>query len=351
MRYLAGALIVAPLLAATTTGAAPEWVSKGTKPPRKVVVATTMFNVYGEHPGIEKRLEDAALLIDEAAREAHRRYSRQGLDLVVLTETMLTASNATGARDRAVPLDGLVLEQMGAKAREHRTYVVVPMMLLEASGEVSNAAVLIDRGGAVAGIYRKVHPVTDYGTDVVEGGVAPGQEFPVFDCDFGRLGIQICWDIVYDDGWQALARKGAEIVALPTAAPQTARPAAHALHGDYYVLSSTPLNNASLFSPIGMIQAQISEGRVLVREIDLSYAVVHWAPGLDEGRALTDRFGDRVGYVYYESEATGLFWSNDPQTPISEMLQELNLMEMAPYVERNRRAQDAARGGLPPDVR
>jgi predicted amidohydrolase len=352
MRHLVGALIVAPLLAsATTTRADSEWLSKGNRPPRKVIVATTMFNIYGEHPGLQTRLNDAASLIDEAAGEARRRYPNRGLDLVVLTETILTASNASAARDRAVPLAGPVLEQMGAKAREHRTYVVVPMMLAEASGDVSNAAVLFDRAGAVAGIYRKVHPVTDYGTDVVEGGVAPGRDFPVFECDFGRLGIQICWDIVYDDGWQALARKGAEIVALPTAAPQTARPAAHALHGDYYVLSSTPLNNASLFSPIGMIQSQITAGRVLVREIDLSYAVVHWAPGLEEGRALTDRFGDRVGYVYYESEATGLFWSNDPKTPISGMLQELGFMEMAPYVERNRRAQDAARGGPPPDVR
>jgi len=52
-----------------------------------------------------------------------------------------------------------------------------------------------------------------------------------------------------------------------------------------------------------------------------------------------------VGYVYYESEATGLFWSNDPQTPISKMLAEADFVEMAPYIERNRRAQDAARGG------
>jgi len=195
-----------------------------------------------------------------------------------------------------------------------------------------------------------VHPVTDWGTDIVEGGVAPGREFPVFDLDFGRLGIQICWDAVYDDGWEALARQGAEIVAFPSAAPHTARPAAYALRGDYWIVSSTPLNNASIFNPIGMIHAQIATGRVLVQQIDLSYAVVHWAPGLDEGRGPAERFGGRVGFVYYESEATGLFWSNDSTTPVSRMLAEMGLMEMAPYVERNRRAQDAARGGPPRNV-
>ena len=86
----------------------------------------------------------------------------------------------------------------------------------------SNAAVLVDRQGAIAGIYRKVHPVAMLGHDDLENGITPGCDFPVFDCDFGKLGIQICWDIVFDDGWQALADKGAEIVVWPTRSPATA---------------------------------------------------------------------------------------------------------------------------------
>jgi predicted amidohydrolase len=345
------AALLTAILVATAAHAQDRWASRGESAPRKVVVATTMYNLYGEHPGLEKRLADAASLVDAAAAEARRRYAGRGLDLVVLTETILTASSATGAAQRAVPLGGPVLDRMGARARAHQTYLVVPMMLAETDGRTTNAAVLLDRTGAVAGIYRKAHPVTDYGTDVVEGGVAPGEEFPVFDCDFGRLGIQICWDAVYDDGWESLARQGAEIVAFPSAAPHLARPAGFALRGGYWVVSSTPLNNASIFNPIGMVHGQITSGSVLVQEIDLAWAAVHWLPGLDEGRGLTARFGRRVGYVYYESEATGLFWSNDPATPISEMLADLGFMEMAPYVERNRRAQDAARGGPLPTVK
>jgi predicted amidohydrolase len=328
-------------------GAAPcaERSARGEDGPRKVVVATTMFNIYGPHPGLEGRLVDAEGLIDEAVAEARGQDPKRGLDLVVLTETLLTASNEPAAPDRAVPLAGPVLERMGAKAREHGTYLVVPMMLAEEDGRVSNAAVLLDRSGQVAGIYRKVYPVIDWGTDVVEGGVAPGTGFPVFETDFGRLGILICWDAVYEEGWETLARRGAEIVAFPSAAPHMARPSMHALRSGYWVVTSTPLNNASIFNPLGMVHAQITSGRVLVQEIDLSSVAVHWAPGLEEGRGLTERFGDRVGYVYYESEATGLFWSNDPKTPISEMVAEAGFMEMGPYVERNRRAQDAARGG------
>ena len=105
------------------------------------------------------------------------------------------------------------------------------MDLLEegSSGPVFfNAAVLLDRRGTVAGIYRKVHPVALVGRDDLEDGITPGSEFPVFDCDFGKLGIQICWDLTFDDGWQALADKGAELVVWPSTSPATALSAARA---------------------------------------------------------------------------------------------------------------------------
>ena len=65
--------------------------------------------------------------------------------------------------------------------------------------------------------YRKMHQVAVVGKDDLEGGVTPGGVTPVFACDFGKLGVQICWDIQFDDGWQALANAGAEIVAWPSA--------------------------------------------------------------------------------------------------------------------------------------
>ena len=75
--------------------------------------------------------------------------------------------------------------------------------------KVYNACILLDRQGKVAGIYRKVYVVAD-DANVLEGGALPGKDFPVFPCDFGKLGIQICFDMSYDAGWETLARKGAE---------------------------------------------------------------------------------------------------------------------------------------------
>ncbi len=54
----------------------------------------------------------------------------------------------------------------------------------------------------------------------MEGGTTPGKNLPVFDCDFGKLAIQICYDMEFDRGWQELARQGAELIAWPTQSPR-----------------------------------------------------------------------------------------------------------------------------------
>ena len=316
--------------------------------PRKVVVATSMFGPYGQWPGLEKRLDELGEIIDAMAASAAQQDPPKSLDLAILTEDAVCGGSRGTAADRSVPLQGELLDKMGAQARQHRTYLVLPLFLREEDGTFSNAAVLLDRRGEVAGIYRKVHPVLGQDDHILEGGVTPGRDFPVFTCDFGKLGIQICFDMACDDGWDSLAHQGAEIIAWPTQSPQTAKTACRALHGRCYVVSSTWRNNLSIFEPTGMPAAQVREPEsLLVHELDLSYALLPWSSTLRNGQALTERFGDRVGYRYYESEDRGIFWSNDLSTSIGAMIRELDLEEVEIHVERNRQAQDTARGAPP----
>lgn len=320
--------------------------AKADRPCRKVVVGTAIFGPYGKYPGLEARLEELGGLIDEMAREASARRPGRGLDLAILPETVVTGSGEE-ARDRAIPLDGPVKEAFGGLARKHGTYILVGMDLAEpgpGSTLYSNAAILFDRRGEVVGIYRKRHPVAYVGSDVLEGGVTPGRDCPVFDCDFGKLGVQICWDVQYGEGWDALAKAGAEIVAWPTASPATLTPSALAARHRYFIASSVWRNNAAIYEPTGMAAARIEEpSRVLVHEIDLSYAILGWSGFLRNGEALRERYGDRVGFHYDPREDMGLFWSNDPETTIGAMVRSIGGEEIDAQVERNRRLQDSAR--------
>ena len=315
---------------------------------RKVVVGTLMFNMFHKYPGLDKRLEELGKYIDQMAEEAKSKYPGSHLDIVALPELAVNGDAKGSAADISVPLEGPVLNSMGAKARQHQCYIAVPLYLVDdkSKGLYSNAVVLLGRKGEVVGTYRKVFAVAGRNADVLEGGVTPGKEFPVFDCDFGRVGIQICFDMLFDEGWEVLGRKGAELVIWPTASPGRMKASYRAMRNNYYVLTSTWRNNTSLYDPTGhQIREITGQDGFFVERIDLDYVQLTWQPELKNGQAFTEKYGDKAGFRYSEAEDGGIFWSNDPQKSIMEMVRELNLELPEDLLNRNRRLHAKFRHG------
>jgi predicted amidohydrolase len=302
------------------------------------------YEIYSMKLG--DRLKKMDGFLSEMAAQAGRTNSVHALDLAVFPEYFVAHPGDLPAQ-RAVAL-GDVQEEIGALAKRYHCYLIAPAVLREsgASTIYSNAALLFDRQGGLMGMYRKVHPVGGHGSEILEGGTTPGREFPVFDCDFGRLGIQICFDMLYEDGWRALARQGAQIVALPSASPETVHPSFYALQYQYYVVSAAPRDHSAVFNPLGMIEAEASvEGSVLVHQIDLSFEVLHWDADLDEGAAARRKFGDRIGFHYCRDQDMGIFWSNDPQTTVAQMIGSMGLSPARVETKRLEAVQDRLRGG------
>jgi predicted amidohydrolase len=351
-----GGVIMGPLLSqareapapANAAQASPSGIPPRDRLPRKVLVGTeiTGYDVLTTLP-LEMRLQRMDELVDAMSAQAGLNYPGKRLDLVVFTEYFLARPGDTGAQ-RAVRL-GDVEPRMAACAKKHGCYMVVPLVMAEEGLPLrySNVAVLVDREGRVAGMYRKVHPASDLRGIDLEDGLTPGSGFPVFDCDFGRVGVQICYDIFYPDGWEALARQGAEIVALASWTPETVRPSAYAQHYRYYVVSATPRDHAAVFNPLGMIEAEATQAGIMVHEIDLSFQVVKWETGLDGGKGVTRKYGDRVGYHYYGDQDHGIFWSNDPTTSIGKMMGSLGFPDVDEETARIGVLQDKLRGGPP----
>ena len=314
--------------------------STSDRPPNKVIIGTMMKGFWVEYPGLQNRLQELTGSIDKMAEQARRQYGR-GLDLAVLPELAVTGEQV----EAAIPFDGAVKDAFATEARKQHCYVVVPMYLLEdaAKNIRTNVAILVGRNGDVVGTYRKVHLAVATGSDSFEGGATPGKQVSTFECDFGRLGIQICFDMDFDYGWTELARQGAQLVAWPTQWPGTSRPAFRAYANRYYIVSSTWRNNASVFEPTGKITAQVKPpGETLVQEVDLSYAILPWSSRLRNGNAFTEKYGDKAGFRYYEDEDLGLFWSNDPQTSVRRMVRALGLTENEEELERIRKLYDKA---------
>lgn len=307
--------------------------------PRKVVVGSVVcgFKEIFDEP-LEKRFQRMEDFVGGMDAMARAEYPGKRLDLAVLVECFFERPGKSIDQTSLRLAD--ISEQVAACARRHQCYIVAPLVLRE-EGEparYSDSAALFDRQGKLVGIYRKVHPTMDN----EETYITPGREFPVFDCDFGRLGIQICYDVMYPDGWEALEKKGAEIVAFPSETSVTSGPSMYALQHRYFIVSAVPQHHAAVYNPVGMIEAEATTEGVMVHQIDLAYAV--GGPS-DGGAGLKAKYGDKVGMSYYEGEDVAMLWSNDPAMSIGQMLKGLDCPDPRDEADEAKILQDQKRGG------
>lgn len=158
---------------------------------------------------------------DKAANlaTAARLIEAANADLAVLPELFATEFFASEKDHRffdyAEPVDGPTIRFMSEVAARTRTILVTPLFEYAAGGEFYNSAVLIGSDGKVIGVYRKTHiPFTK---SFEKFYFAPGHDFPVFETPIGRIGILICYDRWFPEGWGRLRDQGAEIVCVPIA--------------------------------------------------------------------------------------------------------------------------------------
>jgi len=141
----------------------------------------------------------------------------------------------------AVP-EGPITQRFAALARELGMVMVLPMYEREQAGVLYNTAAVIDADGSYLGKYRKTH------IPQVKGFwekfyFRPGNlGYPIFDTAVGRIGVYICYDRHFPEGWRALGLAGAKIVFNPSATSrglsaylwQLEQPAS-AVANEYYV--------------------------------------------------------------------------------------------------------------------
>jgi predicted amidohydrolase len=147
-------------------------------------------------------------------RDLAQKARRKGLDVLCFPE-LVTTGYSLGQRwvDLAEPIPGPTTEKLGQIAGDLRSYLIVGMSERDShSDRIFNSAVLIDRGGEVAGIYRKVHLWNEE-----RRYFTPGNEFKVFSTDFGAVGIGICYDLEFPETSRILALGGAKILFFPAA--------------------------------------------------------------------------------------------------------------------------------------
>jgi N-carbamoylputrescine amidase len=147
--------------------------------------------------------------------------AKQGAALVCLPELFRTLY--IGQRqdpelfNLAEPVPGPSTEALGRVARETGVTVIAPLFERRAAGLYHNTAAVIDEGGKVKGIYRKMH-IPDDPAYYEKYYFTPGDlGFRAFGTPVGPIGTLICWDQWYPEGARLTALQGANILFYPTA--------------------------------------------------------------------------------------------------------------------------------------
>ncbi len=230
---------------------------------RTVRLATVHFQPKEGQTNLDKCRQFAPLIAQAASKNA---------DLVVLPETLTYYSSGRSYAECAEPIPGPSTNYFGQLAKQHDLYIVAG--LHERAGHlVYNVAVLIGPDGNVVGKYRKVC----LPRGEITGGTAPGNDYPVFDTRFGRVGMMVCYDGFFPEVARELSNRGAEVIAWPVWGCNPLLARARACENHIYLISSTYTDVANkwmisaIFGHDGTTLAQAEKwGDVAVVEVDLN---------------------------------------------------------------------------------
>ena len=178
-------------------------------------------------------------------------------------------------------------------ARERKAYVIGGSIPELDDGKIYNTSYVFDRCGELIGKHRKIHL---FDIDVKGGQyfkesdvLSPGREITVFDTEFGRMGVCICFDIRFPDLFIKMRRAGVKMVFVPAAFNMTTGPAhwetlfkSRALDQQIYVLGCSPARDerasyvayghSILTDPWGNVVCELgAEEGILSAQIDFGY--------------------------------------------------------------------------------
>lgn len=119
--------------------------------------------------------------------------------------------------DLAIPIPSEPTDFYASIAKETNTVIVTSLFERRAPGLYHNTAVVFEKDGTIAGMYRKMH-IPDDPAYYEKFYFTPGDlGFEPIDTSLGRLGVLVCWDQWYPEAARLMAMKGAEILIYPTA--------------------------------------------------------------------------------------------------------------------------------------
>ena len=189
---------------------------------------------------------------------------------------------------------GPVWQQLSGYAKQYGIYLIGGSMPeKDAEGNVYNTSYIFDREGKQIGKHRKVHL---FDIDVKGGQtfkesdtLTAGDSDTVFDTEFGKIGVMLCFDIRFPELSRMMVNDGAKVIFVPAAFNMTTGPAhwelsfrTRALDNQIYMVGCAPARDVSagyiswghsiVTDPWGRVTGMLDENEgILLAELDMDY--------------------------------------------------------------------------------
>jgi predicted amidohydrolase len=275
--------------------------------------------------------------VDAICRIVDREAAR-GIDLVCLPEAW------TGSEPESI--NGQTVVVMTNLAKKHHTYIICPLIIKRDQLNY-NASILIDREGKIAGVYHKIFP---YWSEF-EGTypVQPAQnDAAVFDTDFGKVGLSICYDAKFPEVFQRLRDQGADLIVWSSAYSGFTELQAFANLHHYYIVTSTWTGDCLVYDINGEnILDKSGPGDLTAAyfELDMDRQIYHYNFNQDKlKQLLRDHGGEVVVDCDMPREEWFVLKAKRAQISVRTLAKQYGLETLRDYIHRSRQYINGLRG-------
>lgn len=139
----------------------------------------------------------------------------RGADLICLPEAFSTSGNILEAAEVSVPVPGPETEFLCAQAKQAGVYLVAGLLERGDDGNFYSTSVLCGPEGTMLGCYRRVHC-----HELEARYLTGGSHYPVFDVEFGRIGLMQGYDINFPEVAREYGRRGVDVIVCSALVPE-----------------------------------------------------------------------------------------------------------------------------------
>jgi hypothetical protein len=281
-----------------------------------------------------KTPEDTTRLLDDTATLVQR-AARMGADLVAFPEVYPQLRFPRPRTAHAEPEDGGTLDAIRRLAREHSLYLVWPRYERTRDGRLYNSAVLVGRAGEVVGRYHKMFPTIGE----MEEGILPGTACPVFETDFGRVALIICFDLNFAEIREELRPQQPDLVIFSSMYRGGLECQTWALDLGCHVLTAIGAELGRLADPGGQLLRVATYEALLCQRVNLNKRQLHMDNNWDKTDAMLAKYGPDLTFEFYTQEARFVVGWEKGDRDVDEIVREFGLEPIADYFARSRRVR------------